>query len=95
MTANDSKSHLIYLNNLVDQYNKICHHFINKKPVNADYSALTKKAETNPKGPKFEVNDRVRITKYKNILRNSYTKHWSREIPIIQNNIVISKIKSS
>ena len=29
---------------------------------------LLKKIETNPKVPKFTVNDRVRITKYKNIL---------------------------
>ena len=27
-----------------------------------------KNTETNPKVPKFKVNDRVRITKYKNIL---------------------------
>ena len=29
---------------------------------------LLKKIETKPKVPKFTVNDRVRITKYKNIL---------------------------
>ena len=59
MTANDSKS---YLNKLVDQYNNTYHHSINKKPINADYSALTEKIERNPKAPKFKVNDRVRIT---------------------------------
>ena len=69
MTANDSKYYLSYLNKLVDQYNNTYHHSINKKPNNADYSALTEKLETNPKAPKFKVNDRVRITKYKNILR--------------------------
>ena len=36
MTANDSKSYLRYLNTLVDQYNKIFHHSVNKKLVNAD-----------------------------------------------------------
>ena len=41
MTANDSKSYLSYLNELVDQYNNISHHSIDKKPT--DYSALTKK----------------------------------------------------
>ena len=69
MIANDSKYYLSYLNKLVDQYNNTYHHSINKKPNNADYSALTEKLETNPKAPKFKVNDRVRITKYKNILR--------------------------
>ena len=43
MKANDSKSYLSYLNKLVDQYNNTYHHSINKKPIHADYSALTKK----------------------------------------------------
>ena len=37
----------------------------------------------NPKAPKFKVNDRVRITKYKNIFSKDYTKNWSREIFVI------------
>ena len=32
-----------YLNKLVDQYNHTYHHSVNKKPINADYSALTEK----------------------------------------------------
>ena len=67
MTANESKSHLSYLNKLVDQYNNTYHHSINKEPINTVYSALTEKIEPNSKAPKFKVNDRVRITKYKNI----------------------------
>ena len=43
MTANDIKSHLINMNKLVDQYNNTYHHTINKKPIKADYSAMTKK----------------------------------------------------
>ena len=57
MTPNDSKPFLSYLNKLVDQYNNTYHRSINKKPINADYSALTKKNETNHKAPKFKVND--------------------------------------
>ena len=83
ITANDIKSYLLYLNKLVDQYNNTYHHSINKKPINADYSALTEKIETNSKAPKFKVNDRVRITKYKNIFSKCYTENWSREIFII------------
>ena len=41
---------------------------------------MTEKSETNLKAPKFKMNDRVRITKYKNIFSKSYTKNWSREI---------------
>ena len=37
----------------------------------------------NPKAPKFEVNDRVRTTKYKNTFSKGYTKNWPREIFII------------
>ena len=43
MTANDTKSYLSYLNKSVGQYNNTYHHFINKKPINAYYSALTEK----------------------------------------------------
>ena len=59
MTANDSKSHLPYLNKLVDQYNNTYHHSIDKRIANADYPALTKNIDTNPKAPKFKVNDRI------------------------------------
>ena len=45
---------------MVEQYNNNNYYSINKKHINVDYSALTKKIETNPKAPKFKVNDRVR-----------------------------------
>ena len=83
MTANDNKSYLSYLNDLVDQYNNTYHHSVNKKPVNVDYSAFIEKIETNAKAPKFKVNDRVRITNHKNICSEGYTESWSREIFII------------
>ena len=69
MTANDNKSYLsrsVYINKIiiiVDQYNNTYHHYINKKPINADYSDSIEKIETNSKAPKFKINDRVRITK--------------------------------
>ena len=49
-----------YLNKLVDQYNNTYHLSVNRKPND---SALSIKIETNPKVPKFKVDDRVRITK--------------------------------
>ena len=63
----------------MDEYNNTYHHSIDKKPINADYSALNKKTETNPKAPLFKVNDRVRITNYKNIFSKAYNKNWSGE----------------
>ena len=71
------------MNKLVDQYNNNYHHSINKKPINANYSDLTEIIETNPIATKFKVDDRVRITKYKNIFSKDYTENWSREIFII------------
>ena len=35
------------------------------------------------KAPKFEINDRVRNFKYKNIFSKGYTENWSKEIFII------------
>ena len=43
MTANDSKIYLAYLNKLVDQCNNTYHHSIGEKPIDDDYSVLTKK----------------------------------------------------
>ena len=83
MTANDSISYLPYVNKLLDQYNNIYHYSINKKPIDDHYSALAEKIEINPKAPKFKANDRVRITKYKNIFSKDYTENLLREIFII------------
>ena len=68
------------MNKLVDQYINTSHHCIGKKRINADYSALNEKIETNHNAPKFKANDRVRITKYRNIFSKGYTKNWSTEI---------------
>ena len=83
MTANSSKSYLAYLNKFVDQYNNTYHYSIDKKYINADYSDLTKKFETNLEAPNFKVNDSVRITNYRNIFSKIYTENWSREMFII------------
>ena len=67
MTANDSKTYLSYFNKLLNLYNNTYHHSTDKKPINANYSVLTEKIETNSKARKSKVNDRVRVTKYKNV----------------------------
>ena len=71
------------MNKLVDQHNNTYHPSVGKKPINADYSALTESTEMNTKASKFKVNDRVRITKYKNIFSKGYPENSSREIFII------------
>ena len=83
MTANDSKSYPPYLNKLVEEYNNTNHHSIDKKPITADFSALSENIESNPKASKFKVNDRVRITKHRNIFSKGYTENLSRKIFIV------------
>ena len=80
MIANDSKSCFPFLNKLAGQCNNTFHHSINKKPINADYYALSEKIETDPEASKIKVNDRVRISKYKNFFSKVYTENWSKEI---------------
>ena len=75
------------LHKLVNKYKNTYHHSINKKPINVDYSAWTEKIETNPKAPKFKVNDRVRIIKYNNFVSKDCTENWSREIFIIDSTL--------
>ena len=87
VTANDSKSYPSYLNKLVDQYNNTYHHCIGKKPVNADYSTLNEIIEMNSKAPKLKVDDRITITKYKNIFDKGFIENWSKEIFIIDSDL--------
>ena len=51
MTGNDRKSYFGYLNKLVDEYKNSYHYSIDKKPIYANYSALTEETETNLKSP--------------------------------------------
>ena len=71
------------MNKLIDQYNNTLHHSINKKAINADYSALTEKIETFSQAPEFKANDRIRITKHNNIFSEFFTGNWLREKIII------------
>ena len=65
------------MNKLVDEHNTTYHNSINKKSINADCSDLTDKTESHAKSLMLKVNDRVRITKYKNTFKG-YTKNWAK-----------------
>ena len=71
------------MNKLVDEYNNTFYHSIDKKPIDADYSALPKETETNPKSPKLKTGDRVRMAKHQNIFSKGYTETCSKEICVI------------
>ena len=38
----------------------------------------------NDKNPKFQVDDNVRISKYKNIFAKGYTPNWSEKVFVIK-----------
>ena len=42
-------SYVSYLNKLVDEYNNTYHCSVGKKPIEADYSALTEEIKSNDK----------------------------------------------
>ena len=79
---------------LLDQHKNNYHHSINRKPVNAGYSVLTKKLTPIQK---FKVNDRVRNTYYKNSFSKCHTENWSKDIfinnSVLKNNSWIYKVK--
>ena len=50
-----------------------------KKPIHADYYALSEEFESSHKGQKFKGGERARFTKYKNIFSKGYTEKWSEE----------------
>ena len=83
MALRHSHSSLDYLDKLVDECNITYYGSIGKKPIDADYSILTKEIETSHKAPKLKVGGRVRIAKYKNIFSKNYTENWSSKIFVI------------
>ena len=95
VTANDSKSYLTFSSKLVHEYNNTYHNSIDKQPIDTDYSALYQETETHPKRPKFNVGDRVRITKHRN--KQRVHKKISLKMLVIgtvlKNNPWIQKIK--
>ena len=61
------------LDDIVDEYNSTYHTTIEKKPIDVkDNTYINTGKETNDKDPKFKVDDRVRISKYKNIFAKGY-----------------------
>ena len=62
MLTNGIKMYLGYLNKLVDESNNSYLYSIVKKSIDADYSTLTEKIESNPKAPKFKVVETLKIT---------------------------------
>ena len=81
------------LDDVVNEYNNTKHSTIKMKPEDVKNDTTKSSAiarnnriyidEHNKKSARFNVDDRVRISKFKNIFPKGYTPNWSREIFII------------
>ena len=81
------------LNDIVNKYNNTIHRTIKMKPIDVTGDSYVEYNEDfNKKGPKFKVNDHVRIStkkdindisKYKNIFAKGYVLNWSEEVFIV------------
>ena len=60
------------------------------KPIDVKFGSYAEySVDSNAKEAKFEVGDRVRISKYTNFFTKEYAPNWSEEI------FVISKVKNT
>ena len=84
MTATGKNVYYDVLDDIVNEYNNTKHSTIKMKPKHVkDGNKSVYIDEHNEKSAAFNVGDRVRISKFKNIFAKGYTPNWSREIFII------------
>ena len=84
MTATGKNVYYDVLDDVVNKYNNTKHNTIKMKPINVgDNNKRVYIDEHNEKDSKFEVGDKVRISRYKNIFAKGYAPNWSSEIFIV------------
>ena len=85
MTAINKDVYCDVLDDIVNEYNNTKHNTIKKKPKDVkDDNNRVYIDEHNKKSARYNVGDRVRISKFKNIFAKGYTPNWSREILLIR-----------
>ena len=90
MTSISKNVYISKLDDIVDEYNNTYYTTIRMKPADVkDNTYINADKEINKKDPKFEVGDRVRISKYKNIFAKGYIPNWSEEV------FVMKKVKTT
>ena len=90
MTSISKNVYIDKLDDIVDEYNNTYDTTIKMKPIDVkDNTYINTSKEINNKDPKFKVDDRVRISKYKNIFAKGYMPNWSEEV------FVIKKVKNT
>ena len=93
MTATSKNVYYDVLDDVVNEYNNSEHNIINMKPKDVKNDTTKSSAiarnnrvyidEHNKKSARYNVGDRVRISKLKNIFAKGYIPNWSREIFIV------------
>ena len=84
MTVISKNVYIDVLNDIVNKYNNTIHRTIKIKPIDLTSDSYAEYNEDfNKKGPKFKINDHVRISKYKNIFVKGYVSNWSEEVFIV------------
>ena len=79
ITSTSKNVYIDKLDDTVDEYNNKKHGTIKMKPSNVkDNTYINIDKEVNNEGPKFQVGDHVRISKYKNIFAKGYTPNWPK-----------------
>ena len=90
MAAASKNVYFNLLDDIANKYENAVHRSIKMKPINVTSNSYAEYNEdSNVTKPKFKVDDRVRISKYKNIFVKGYTQNCSEEV------FVVSKIKNT
>ena len=83
MRATGKNIYYDVLDDIVNEYNNTKHSTINIKPIDVNKNRVNKRVyidEHNKKSARYNVDARVRISKFKNIFAKGYTPNWSTEI---------------
>ena len=81
MTTISKNVYIDVLNDIVNKYNNAIHRTIKVKPIDVTNDSYAEYNEDfNKKGPKFKVNDHVRISKDKNIFAKGCSKLVKRSL---------------
>ena len=83
MTATGKNVYYDVLDDVVNEYNNTKHSTIKMKPKDVKNNKRVYIDKHNEKSARYNVGDRVRISKFKNIFAKGYTSNWSREIFIV------------
>ena len=83
MTATGKNVYYDVLDDVVNEYNNTKNNTVKMKRKDVKNNKRIYIDEHNEKSARYNVGDRVRISKFKNIFAKGYTPNWTREIFIV------------